>query len=101
MSSCARPQQTINKIIRDVSARQEKKTRKGKGFAVRRQEIKTISYIAKTKLEFSFRTRTLNTSARQNGNKVRKDAQLRWRQNSNVLMCLKSVKPESTNPIIP
>ena len=68
MSSRDRPQQTINKIARAVSAIQVKETRKGKGrgYAVRiGKRLKPISYIPKTKLELSLRTRTLNIGARQ------------------------------------
>lgn len=41
----------IHKIVGDVPARREKETRKGKGkgFAVRADDIETISYIAKAK----------------------------------------------------
>lgn len=66
MSSCARPQQTINKTAIDVSATQvnEKGKRKGKRVRIGKR-LKPIGYIPKTKLEFSLRTRTLNIGARQ------------------------------------
>lgn len=69
MSSCARPQQTINTISRDASATEVRETRKGKGrgYAVRiGKRSKPVSCIPKIKLESSLRTRTLNIGAGKN-----------------------------------